>query len=133
MPMNIEVKDVAERLSTLGYKINEGDTTALQLAINGTEQYIKNFCNISDIPSELYYVAVDMAAGTLLKTKRSIGIDTLEGIDLESDNIKSISEGDVSITYNSDSSNSATARYNTLLDKLCNRKNELIPFRKMRW
>lgn len=130
--MTIDRKDVVERLNTLGYNLNEGDIVTLQFAINGTEQYIKNFCNISDIPKELYYVAVDMAAGTLLKTKRSIGIDTLEGIDLESDNIKSISEGDVSITYNSDSSNSATARYNTLLDKLCNRKNELIPFRKMR-
>lgn len=131
--MTIDSKDVVERLNTLGYNLNEGDIVTLQFAINGTEQYIKNFCNISDIPKELYYVAVDMAAGTLLKTKQSIGVDTLEGVDLDSDNIKSITEGDVSVTYNSDSSNSATARYNALLDKLCNRKDELIPFRKMRW
>lgn len=131
--MTIDRKDVVERLNTLGYNLNEGDIVTLQFAINGTEQYIKNFCNISEIPKELYYVAVDMAAGTLLKTKQGIGISTLEGIDLESDNIKSITEGDVSVTYNSDSSNSATARYNALLDKLCNRKDELIPFRKLRW
>lgn len=131
--MTIDSKDVVERLNTLGYNLNEGDIVTLQFAINGTEQYIKKFCNISEIPNELYYVAVDMAAGTLLKTKQSIGVDTLEGIDLDSDNIKSITEGDVSVTYNSDSSNSATARYNALLDKLCNRKDELIPFRKMRW
>lgn len=131
--MTIDSKDVVERLNTLGYNLNEGDIVTLQFAINGTEQYIKDFCNITDIPKELYYVAVDMAAGTLLKTKQGIGISTLEGIDLESDNIKSITEGDVSVTYNSDSSNSATARYNALLDKLCNRDAELIAFRRVRW
>lgn len=133
MPMNIEVKDVAERLSTLGYKINEGDTTALQLAINGTEQYIKNFCNISDIPSELYYVAVDMAAGTLLKTKRSIGIDVCENIDYSAAGISSVKEGDLTIDFSTGDKNSTINMFNALLDKLCKRDKELIAFRKLRW
>ena len=133
MPMNIESKDVVERLSTLGYNLNDGDIVTLQLAINSVEQYIKNFCNITDIPVELYTVAVDMAAGTLLKTKQSLGINVCENIDFESDNIKSISEGDVSITYNSDSATSTTAKYNALLDSLCNRDAELIAFRRVRW
>lgn len=133
MPMNIESKDVVERLSTLGYNINNGDTVTLQLAINGVEQYIKNFCNITEIPAELHNVAVDMAAGTLLKTKQAIGINVCDSIDFENDNIKSISEGDVSITYNTDSDSSTTAKYNALLDRLCNRDNELIAFRRIKW
>lgn len=132
MPMNIKSEDVVERLITLGYNLNDGDTVTLQLAISGVEQYIKNFCNIADIPLELYTVAVDMAAGTLLKTKQSIGVDVCENLDFDSDNIKSIAEGDVSITYNSDN-NSATAKYNALLDRLCNRDNELLAFRRVRW
>lgn len=131
--MNIRSEDVVEKLSTLGYNLDDGDIVTLQLAINGTEQYIKNFCNISEIPTELYYVAVDMAAGTLLKTKQSIGIDVCGSIDFENDNIKSITEGDVSITYNSDNNNSTTAKYNALLNKLCNRDSELVAFRKLRW
>lgn len=131
--MNIESKDVVKRLETLGYSINDGDADTLQSAINGVEQYIKNFCNIFDIPTELYFVAVDMAAGTLLKTKSSIGLAVCDNIDFESDNIKSISEGDTSVTYNSDSKSSATAKYNALLDRLCNRDNELIAFRRLRW
>lgn len=131
--MNIKTEDVVERLTTLGYNLNNGDTVTLQLAVSGVEQYIKNFCNITDIPSELYTVAVDMAAGTLLRTKQSIGIDVCENLDFDSENIKSITEGDVSITYNSDNSNSATSKYKALLDGLCNRENELLAFRKLRW
>lgn len=129
--MFIKKDDVILRLKSLGYNIDEGDNVTLEFAVNGTEQYIKNFCNITEIPAELYYVAVDMAAGTLLKTKQATGFNVCENLDFESDNIKSITEGDVSITYSE--SNSAAARYSTLLDKLCNRKNELIPFRKVRW
>ena len=131
--MNIKNDDVVKRLETLGYNVNDSDLTLIQLTINGVEQNIKNFCNIIDIPSELYAIAVDMAAGTLLKTKSSIGENVCDSIDFESDNVKSISEGDVSVTYNSDSSSSATAKYNALLEKLCNRDNELIAFRRLRW
>lgn len=131
--MNIKSEDVVERLTALGYNLEEGDTLSLQFAINDVEQYIKNFCNIKEIPEELYYVAVDMAAGEFLKEKLATGTKTCEGVDFENDNIKQITEGDVSITYNSDNSNSATARYNALLDSLCNRDNELLAFRKLRW
>lgn len=129
----IKSEDVILRLQSLGYDINEGDTVTLEFVINGVEQYIKNFCHIDTIHNELYAVAVDMATGTLLRTKQAIGINTCEGVDFESGNIKQISEGDVSITYNSDNSNSATAKYNALLNSLCNRDEELKTFRKLRW
>ena len=131
--MNVKSEDVVERLTALGYNLEEGDTLSLQFVINDAEQYIKNFCNIKEIPTELYCVAVDMAAGRLLKAKQAIGVNVCENIDFENDNIKQITEGDVSITYNSDNSNSATARYNALLDSLCNRDSELLAFRKLRW
>lgn len=131
--MTIDRKDVVERLNTLGYNLNEGDIVTLQFAINGTEQYIKNFCNISDIPKELYYVAVDMAAGTLLKTKQSIGVNVCENIDYSAAGVSSIKEGDLTIDFSTGDKNSTINMFNALLDKLCNRKDELIPFRKMRW
>lgn len=133
MPMNIKSEDVVERLTTLGYNLNDGDTDSLNYAITSVENYIKNFCNIADIPLELYTVAVDMAAGNILRTKWDIGINVCDGVDFEGDNIKSIAEGDVSITYNSDNSNSASAKYDALLDRLCNRDNELLAFRRVRW
>ncbi len=131
--MTIDSKDVVERLNTLGYNLNEGDAVTLQFAINGTEQYIKNFCNISEIPNELYYVAVDMAAGTLLKTKQSIGINVCENIDYSAAGVSSIKEGDLTINFSTGDSNSTTNLFSALLKKLCNRDAELIAFRKLRW
>lgn len=133
MPMNIRSEDVVERLNTLGYNLNEGDTVTLQFAINGTEQYIKNFCNINEIPSELYYVAVDMAAGTLLKTKQSIGVDVSDSIDFSNTGVSSIKEGDVTVEFSTGDSNSTVNLFNALLDRLCKRDNELLAFRKVRW
>lgn len=131
--MNIRSKDVVERLNTLGYNLNEGDIVTLQFAINGTEQYIKNFCNISEIPKELYYVAVDMAAGTLLKTKQSIGVNVCENIDYSAAGVSSIKEGDLTINFSTGDSNSTANLFSALLKKLCNRDAELIAFRKLRW
>ncbi len=46
-------------------------------------------------------------------------------------NIKSITEGDISVTY-SDGEGSLS-RYEKLIDSLLNRKSELIKYRKLRW
>lgn len=133
MPMNIRSEDVAERLSTLGCNVDDGDVVVLQLAINGTEQYIKNFCNITDIPQELYYIAVDMAAGTLLKTKQSIGINVCQYLDYSNAGLSSIKEGDVTINFSTGDKNSTVNMFNDLISSLCNRDNELTAFRKLRW
>ncbi len=133
MLMNIESKDVVERLSTLGYNLNDGDIVTLQLAINSAEQYIKNFCNITEIPAELYYVAVDMAAGTLLKTKQSLGINVCENLNYSAAGISSIAEGDLTINFSTGDKNSTINMFNTLLNNLCNRDKELVAFRKLRW
>ena len=105
----------------------------IQFAINGAEQYIKNFCNITVIPPELYFVAVDIAAGTLLRTKSSVGENVCDNIDFNAGRISNISEGDTSVGYTYDNNTSAASRYITLLDRLCNRDAELIAFRKLRW
>lgn len=131
--MYIKNEDVAERLTSLGYNVDDSDMLLIQYATNGTEQYIMNFCNISEIPTELYYVAVDMVAGTLLKTRQSMGMPIWEDIDLNDEHISSITEGDISISYKYDSDESTIARFNKLVESLCNRDKELIGFRKIRW
>lgn len=131
--MSIKNDDVVKRLESLGYNVSESDMVLIEFAINGAEQYIKNFCNITAIPAELFYVAIDMAAGTLLKTKSSIGEPVCDNIDFEAGRINSITEGDVSVSYGYDSDTSSAAKYAALLDKLCNRDAELVTFRKLRW
>lgn len=127
----IKIEDIIIRLEVLGYKYNDEDSNAINTAAESTEQYIKNYCNISEIPKELYSTAVDMAAGTLLKTKLSTGCEVCSGIDLDSDGIKGITEGDISVTYSE--SGGSVNRYAKLIDSLLSRKSELIKYRKLRW
>lgn len=131
--MKIKYTEVAERLKSFGCNIAEGDELTIQFAINGTEEYIKNFCNLPEVPDELHYTAVDMCCGTYLKTKRSLGIDVCDSIDFDAEAVKSITEGDVSVTYNSDGKTGKAALFDALLNKLCNRNAELVTFRKLRW
>lgn len=129
--MELSGKSVVERLITLGYNINEGDSSTLDIAVKGCENYIKNYCNISEIPSELYSVAVDIAAGIFIKNKSAIGVNVNDNIDFEFEGIESIKEGDMTIEFN-DNYGSAV-EYKAFIDSLCNRDSELKPFRKLRW
>lgn len=124
-------EDVVIRLQSLGYDINEGDGVTLDNAIRETVEYIKAYCNIKKIPKELYSTAVDMAAGRIIRDKLATGNSVCGSIDFENEGIKSVTEGDVSVTY-SDSSGK-TSRYENLIDRLCNKNDVLICYRKVRW
>ena len=127
----IKIEDIIIRLEVLGYKYNDEDSNSIKSAAENTEQYIKNYCNISEIPKELYSTAVDMAAAAMLKTKLSTGDEVCSNIDLDSEGIKSITEGDISVTYSE--SGGLVNRYAKLIDSLLSRKSELIRYRKLRW
>jgi hypothetical protein len=123
----INNNDVIKRLENFGISVNDSDLTAIELITNGTEQYILNYCNISKIPTELYYTAVDMCCGTFLKTKVSTG--EVDGF--SNGSVSSITEGDVSIGFREGTS--GTEVFMDVLDKLTNKKGELECFRKLRW
>lgn len=124
--------DVVEKLNSLGYNLNNGDELALHFAIESTERYIQNYCNIKEIPTELYSIAVEMCAGKLVKGKLDSGVKVNDLIDFEACNISSITEGDVSVSYNTDSNN-AVNRYIEMLGKMCDKDNELRRFKRLRW
>ncbi|MGN1318067.1 MAG: hypothetical protein ACI4VF_03560 [Lachnospirales bacterium] len=126
--MLINTDDVVRKLKCYDVEVVASDITIIELAANSTEEYIKNFCNIKEIPTELYNTAVDMCCGIFLKTKTSIG--TLNVIDASGD-VASITEGDVSISFKN-GTGSATIMQDTI-KKLCNKDSELIVFRKLRW
>jgi hypothetical protein len=92
----IMLEDVTKRLASFGYEVTEADTWVLGFIIQKVENYIKDNCNINTIPDELHEIAVDMVVGEFLLNKKSR--EQLEGFDLEAA-IKSIQEGDTSITF----------------------------------
>lgn len=121
----VRTDDVIAALSR--YNIELGNTEIDEI-VWSVEEYIKNFCNIREIPPELYYTAVDMCCGKIMKDKVAIGeLDIIE----PSGEVASITEGDVSISYRSGTGSSTVLK--GVIDKLCSKDKDLIPFRKMRW
>lgn len=124
----IALTDVIDRLKGFGIDVKDSDISTIELIMVGTQQYIYNYCNISSLPPQLYFTAVDMCCGTFLKTKYSIG--DIDFLDCNGD-ISSIKEGDVSLSFREGSSSSDV--FKTLIDKLLNKKDELECFRKLKW
>lgn len=84
------------------------------------------------LPDGLFYVHVDMVAGQFLYDKKAAGgLDGLEGFDFSAP-AKSITEGDVAITFAGASN--AEARFDALLAGLMHPpESTLAAFRRMRW
>lgn len=120
----INSKSVIDRLTGFGIDVKDSDMTVLELIINGTEEHIKNFCNIDEIPIELYNTAVDMCCGAFIKTKESIG-------DIDTGAVSSVTEGDFSVTFSENSGKAASLR--DIIDRLTDKNEELLCFRKLRW
>jgi hypothetical protein len=123
------LEDVKSRLVSLNYTPTEADTWILNFFIQKVENYIKNDCNISEIPEGLHQVAVDMAAGEFLLSKKSIG--QLTGFDLDAA-VKSITEGDTNVSF--DISHSPEQRLDALILYLMNHgKGQLASYRCIKW
>ncbi len=119
--------EVFKRLDDLGWEAEGDDYDAVAFAADKTYEYILDFCNIASLPKELYAVYVDMAAGEFLMDMYSV--NKLSGY-TDGQLVKSISEGDVSITYN----NSESVReLEALMERLTNKKEILYSFRRLKW
>lgn len=124
---------VVLRLAMLGYKVIEDDTPGLEYLISKCEKDILADINQNALPDGLFYTLVDMVAGQFMFNKKAAG--DLEGFDFEA-LVKSITEGDVSVTFagGSDGASSAEARFDALLSKLMHpAQSTLAAYRRMRW
>ena len=124
---------VVLRLAMLGYTVTETDEPGLKFLISRCEKDLLANINRSAVPEGLFYVLVDMAAGSFLFDKKAAG--GLEGFNFEAP-AKSISEGDVSVTFAgaSDGVNTAEGRFDALLAKLMHpAESTLAAFRRIAW
>ncbi|WAW15450.1 hypothetical protein [Peptostreptococcus equinus] len=119
---------IMELLKPFGIAIETSDFS-LEFAVQSTIQDILNFCNLKEIPKELEHVVIRRVLANLIGFK--LQTDGAESMNIEK-GIKSISEGDVSITYYSSIDKGA------LLNKFIqDSKNygldNLYSFRDFRW
>lgn len=124
---------VVARLAMLGYTVTEDDRGSLEYLIPKCELDILANINHRELPDGLFYTLVDMVAGQFLFHKKASG--GLTGFDFEAP-VKSISEGDISVTFSgaSDGASSAESRFDALLDSLMRpRESVLAAYRRLKW
>lgn len=117
---------IARRLGELGYEVSDKDSELLLFCKNKVENHIKNYCNLPAVPDGLNEIFIDRACGEFLFSKQQSG--NLNSENFDNCNIKSISEGDVSVTF---SDEKVTEKF---IEKLlqCG-GGELNCYRKIRW
>ncbi len=129
--MNSEIKN---RLASLGFGSLETSEYEIERAVTISRDELKAALNRLEIPDELKYTHIDMATGLILRDKKSqiIG-DEQYGY---SENIKSISEGEVTIQFasSSEGAKSPEARLDELISSLLSPPSSLIVrYRRLAW
>lgn len=124
------------RLAGLGYQITDADAPALMDSVARCEAEILSDIRHRQLPESLQYVLADMAAGTFLRDKLEAGgLEETEEFDLSAP-AKSVSEGDVSVTFAgaSDGVRCAQARFDALLERLTRPPEHVLAvYRRLAW
>ncbi len=128
------VETVKKRLECFGYEIRAGDDTALRFCVEKVSSSIKNEINWKEVPDGLGRIAVDMAAGEFLLSKKTFAPDELTNLDLGYA-VKQIQTGDTNTVFATGEGNFTpeqrlTAFINYLLSY---GKAEFNSFRRLRW
>lgn len=124
---------VTARLAMLGYTVTEADRPGLEYLIRKCEAELLADINHRELPPPLFYTLVDMVAGNFLFDKKAAG--GLEGYDFDTP-AKSITEGDISVTFAgaSDGAGTAESRFDAMLAQLMHpAESTLAAFRRLRW
>ncbi len=120
------LEDVKARLTSFGYTVAESDEGIINLIIEKIESKIKNECNTNEVPKELHHVAVDMVCGEFLLIQKNTG-----KLDID-ETLKSLKDGNITITY--DEKSSDEAKMNVLIDYLINGgRGEIACYRTIKW
>lgn len=125
---------VVDRLAMLGYTVTDADETGLKYTIRKCEAELLANINHRKLPPPLFYPLVDMVAGQFLFDKKAAG-GLGEGFDFDAP-AKSITEGDISVTFAgaSDGASNAESRFDAMLSRLMHpAESTLAAFRRLRW
>lgn len=124
--------DVIKRLGQLGYTTSDADYEQVDFELDKVTNYVLNYCNITKIPDVLDQRIIDKVCGDFLYYKKNSG--SLSGFNYEAV-IKSIKEGDTTITYavgqGEDTPENRFDSFVKSLDRVFDKW--LSPWRAIRW
>lgn len=122
---------IVKRLEGLGYTVDKDrDEALIMQEMEAVRDFLLASCNLSFIPKVLETAYIDIVCGNILKN-RLYGGDLQEA---EAQGIASrITEGDVTVEYDTDKEMGYRERIEALADRLLNKKNEIISCRRLKW
>lgn len=125
---------VKDRLKSLGYEVKADDEFALTFCVEKVRRTIKNEINWQDVPEGLEHIAVDMAAGEFLLSKKTFAPNDLVGFDLDYA-VKQIQTGDTNTVFaTGEGSLTPEQRLTAFINYLLSYgKAEFNSFRRIRW
>ena len=123
-----------DRLKSLGYEVKADDEFALTFCVEKVRSTIKNEINWQDVPEGLEHIAVDMAAGEFLLSKKTFAPNDLVGFDLDYA-VKQIQTGDTNTVFaTGEGSLTPEQRLTAFINYLLSYgKAEFNSFRRIRW
>lgn len=92
----VDRQKVITRLKQLGYVATNDDNDQIDFELEKTLNYVKNYCNITNIPEILDLRIIDRVCGDFLYYKKNSG--SLDGFNYDAV-IKQIKEGDTTLSY----------------------------------
>ncbi len=129
-----DVDIVRERLKSFGYEVKADDEFALTFCVEKIRNIIKNEINWIDVPEDLGHIAIDMAVGEFLLSKKTFAPDDLTGFDLDYA-VKQIQTGDTNTVFaTGTASMTPEQRLTSFINYLLSYgKAEFNSFRRIRW
>lgn len=129
---NVSREQVVSRLKMLGYTATVDDYDHLDYELTKTINYVMNYCNITTIPEILNPRIIDRICADFLYYKKNSG--SLEGFNYDAV-IKSIKEGDTTITYAvGQGEDTPENRFDSFVKQLERGFDKWItPHRRLRW
>jgi hypothetical protein len=128
----IGIEDVKDRLQMLGYIASDEDDESIAFELTRVINYVKNYCNITEIPSILNLRIIDRVCADFLYYKKNSG--SLEGFNYDAV-IKQIKEGDTTISYAvGQGEDTPENRFDSFVRQLERGFDKWItPHRRLRW
>lgn len=125
-------ENIIDRLTQFGYKTEEGDYPIIDFELNKTLNYVKNYCNITDIPDILDYRIIDRVCSYILFNLKNS--EQLSGFNYDAV-IKQIKEGDTTIQYaTGQGEDTPENRFDSFVKQLERGFDKWItPYRRLRW